>query len=271
MATYVLIGGAWLGGWCWQGVARRLRAEGHDVYPVTLTGLGERSHLARPDVDLETQITDVVNLLTFEDLGEVVLVGHSYAGIILPAVADRAGERIASLVYLDTGPVPDGLSFLDFMPPPLREQAERQVAEQGEGWRLPVPSWEELETVNGASLEGLGEAERRRFRARATPQPFATYTQPLRLSAPATAHPKTLISCSYPLEAVRDLVESGHPWFAALAGPEWSLLALPTGHWPMLSRPDHLAMILGELSAGAKGSGVRYQGSGPKLPLTPDP
>jgi pimeloyl-ACP methyl ester carboxylesterase len=247
MATYVLVGGAWLGGWCWQGVARRLREQGQDAYPVTLTGLGERSHLAGPDVNLETQITDVVNLLLFEDLREVVLVGHSYAGIILPGAADRATERIAQLVYVDTGPVPDGLSYLDFMPPPVREQAERQVAEQGEGWRLPVPSWEELETVNGASLEGLDGRARRRFRARATPQPFATYTQPLRLSAPATAHPKLLISCTYPLEAVRELVAGGHPWFTALAGPEWRFLVLPTGHWPMFSRSDDLAVMLGEV------------------------
>lgn len=244
MATYVLVGGAWLGGWCWQGVARRLRAQGHDVYPVTLTGLGERSHLAAPEVDLDTQITDVVSVLEFEDLRDVVLVGHSYAGIVVSGVADRAAERIRRLVYLDSGPAPDGLSYLDFMPPPVREHTQRLVVEQGEGWWLPVPSWEELETVNGASLEGLDDAARRLFRARATPQPFRTYTQSLRLSAPTTAHPKVLISCTYPLEQVRELVASGHPWFSALAAPEWTFMALPTSHWPMLSRPDDLAAML---------------------------
>lgn len=249
MATYILVGGAWLGSWCWGRVARQLRGQGHEVYPLTLTGLGERSHLATPAVDLETHIADVVNLLAFENLHDVVLVGHSYAGIVLPGVADRAGERIGRLVYLDSGPVPDGLSFLDFMPPPQREHTERQVAARGDGWRLPVPSWEELETVNGASLEGLDEAARAAFQARATPQPFGTYTQPLRLSAPATAHPKVLISCSYPLEAVRELVAGGHPWFKALATPEWRFLALPTGHWPMFSRPDDLATMLAEVAA----------------------
>src|SRR3712207_6135632 len=98
MATYVLVGGAWLGGWCWQRVARRLRDKGHDAYPLTLTGLGERVHLASPRVDLETHITDVVNLMEFEDLHNVVLLGHSYAGLVVtPGAADRIPERISEL------------------------------------------------------------------------------------------------------------------------------------------------------------------------------
>src|SRR5829696_10166050 len=160
MAAYVLVGGAWLGGWCWQPVARRLREAGHEAYPVTLTGLGERSHLSNPEVNLDTHITDVVNLIEFEDLRDVVLLGHSYAGIVVTGAADRVPERIAQLVYLDSGPVPDGVSFLDTPPPEIREHTERQVAEHGNGWLIPVPSWEELENVNGASLEGLGEEER---------------------------------------------------------------------------------------------------------------
>src|SRR3712207_169867 len=89
MAAYVLVGGGWLGGWCWQRVAPRLREEGHDAYPVTLTGLGERVHLASAQVDLQTHITDVVNVIEFEDLHDVVLLGHSYAGIVVTGVADR--------------------------------------------------------------------------------------------------------------------------------------------------------------------------------------
>ena len=88
MAAYVLVGGGWLGGWCWQGVARQLREEGHDTYPVTLTGLGERVHLASPQVDLETHVADVVNLIEFEDLRDIVLLGHSYAGVVVTGVAD---------------------------------------------------------------------------------------------------------------------------------------------------------------------------------------
>ena len=253
MATYVLVGGAWLGGWCWRGVARRLRQAGHEAYPVTLTGLGERAYLASPDVDLETHITDVVNLIEFEDLRDVVLVGHSYAGIVVTGVADRIPGRLSLLAYLDSGPVPDGTSFLDTQSPEVRRLSERRVAEEGDGWRLPMPSWEELENVNGASLEGLDDDRLGLVRSRAVDQPFGTYTRPLRLGNPAReALPKLLIACSFPLGQVREMIASGHPWFRELAGPEWSFAELPTGHWPMFSRPDDLAALLHGLAPQAR-------------------
>jgi pimeloyl-ACP methyl ester carboxylesterase len=247
MATFVLVPGAWLGGWAWEPTARRLRQRGHDVHPVTLTGLGERADQAGPGVDLETHIADVVDLIRDEDLEDVVLVGHSYAGIVVTGVADRIPERLAEVVYLESGPVPDGVAYLDMEEPQARERDQRQVAETGDGWRLAMPSWEELERVNGASLEGLGDAERAYIRANATDQPFGTYTQPLRLrDAAAEPLPKVLISSSFPLDQVRELIAAGHPWFAPLAGPEWRLLELRTGHWPLVSRPDDLADLLDE-------------------------
>jgi pimeloyl-ACP methyl ester carboxylesterase len=252
MTTYVLVGGAWLGGWAWQPVARQLRSQGHDAYPVTLTGLGDRSHLATPETDLETYLTDVVNLLEFEDLHDVVLVGYSYAGIVVTGVADRIPERIALLAYLDAGPSPDGVAFLDLQPPEARELLERLVDQAGDGWRLPLPAWEELEGVLGASLEGLGPDERARMRGRAAAQPFRTWTQPLSLGNPARERlPKAMITCTIPLAQVREMIAAGHPWFAELAGPEWSFLELPTGHWPMFSVPGPLASLLGGLPAAA--------------------
>jgi surfactin synthase thioesterase subunit len=95
MTTYVLAAGAWLGGWCWQPVVRQLRDNGHDAYPVTLTGLGERVNLASPQVDLDTHITDVANLIEFEDLHDVVLLGHSYASLVVTGAADRIPDRIS--------------------------------------------------------------------------------------------------------------------------------------------------------------------------------
>jgi len=127
MAAYVLVGGGWLGGWCWQVVTRRLREEGHDAYPVTLTGLGERVHLASPEVDLETHITDVVNLIEFEDLHDVMILGHSYGGLVVTGAADRSPERISQLVYLDTAPLPDGDILLEKFPPEARKRTEEQV------------------------------------------------------------------------------------------------------------------------------------------------
>ena len=245
MATYVLVSGAWLGGWAWDDVADRLETGGHDAHPVTLTGLGDRAPLTSPEVDLERHVGDIVDAIKEADLSGLILVAHSYGGIPVTGAADRITERVATVVYVDSGPALDGNAYIDTLPPPVREATERHVAEDGDGWRLPMPSWEELETLNGASLQGLDEETRRRVRERATDHPFRTYTQPIALKNPArTSLPHVLISCSFPLEQVREFIESGHPWFAELGGPQWSFVEMPTSHWPMFSAPDELAQAL---------------------------
>jgi pimeloyl-ACP methyl ester carboxylesterase len=244
MTTFVLVPGAWLGGWAWRPVARRLRAGGHDVYALSLTGLGERRHLSGPEVDLDTHVADVVNLIDMEDLRDVVLVGHSYAGAVVTGVADRVAERLSQLVYIDSGPIGDGQCYLDLSAPDARALTERLIAERGDGWRWPVPTWDELE-AGGASLDGLGDEQRALFRAKAVPQPAGTITQPIRLTNPARKALPTLgVLCSFPEAQVRELIAAGHPWFAELAGPQWRLAELPTGHWPLLSAPDPLARLL---------------------------
>src|ERR671920_1676946 len=120
MTTFILIHGSMHGGWCWKRVAPLLRAVGHDVYTPTLTGLGERVHLAHPDVDLDTHIRDVLGVLKFEDLHDLVLVGHSYGTMVITGVADRVPERIGHLVYLDGAMASDGQAVLDFFPPEWR-------------------------------------------------------------------------------------------------------------------------------------------------------
>src|SRR3954447_18338234 len=145
MATYVLAGGAWLGGWVWREVTARLRKLGHEVYPLSLTGLGERVHLASPEVNLDTHIADIVSLLESEDLHEVILAGHSYAGLPITGAGDRAADRLSTLVYVDTSPAPDGTALIDLYPPPVREMVERNVRAQGDGWRFPLPTRDELE------------------------------------------------------------------------------------------------------------------------------
>jgi pimeloyl-ACP methyl ester carboxylesterase len=244
MATFVLVPGMWLGGWAWRAVTEALRAAGHSVYPVTLTGLGERVHLAGPQVSLDTQIADVVNLLRYENLHDVILAGHSFAANVIAGVADQVPERIARLVYVDTWPLPDGVAQSDTEP----EDRKARVAAQGEGWRLPLPSWEELD--QGNDLRGLGDAERRLMSERAVDQPYGTITQPAHLKNPARdAVPKTVIWCSLTAAEVQKMVAAYPALCSELTKPGWQVVELPTGHWPMFSRPRDLADLLASLSA----------------------
>lgn len=246
MATYVLVGGAWIGGWAWTDVAVALRAAGHDVHPLTLTGLGDRAHLARPEVDLDTHVTDVVAVLDVGDLTDVVLVGHSYAGIVVEGAADRRPDRVATVVYVDSAPMGDGVAHLDFYPPDARAAVEQIVEHAGDGWRLPFPGIARL--GEQASLAGLDEGALELMAAQATPQPFATYTQPLRLSATAPTYRRCAVVCSdggFSVAQIRAALASDEPgMFAVYAGDDWWLDEIHTGHWPMLSEPKALADVL---------------------------
>lgn len=248
----VLVPGACLGGWVWHEVAAQLRIQGHEVHPVTLTGLGERVHLAHAGIDLETHVTDVVNLLDYNALEDVVLVGHSYSGIVVTAVADRVPQRLNAVVYLDTSPLPDGMAIIDAQPPEQREQQQRMVEEQGNGWSWPAPDRETLLTGTFGSTSGLREKHLQLIAERATPQPYATMTSPVHL-----AHDKppgvrrAAIFCAeggVDLKHLRDLIAKGDPRAAIFADIDWELYDLPTGHWPMLSLPGPLADLLRDIA-----------------------
>jgi pimeloyl-ACP methyl ester carboxylesterase len=240
MTTFVLVPGAWLGAWAWDDVTDRLHKAGHTVHPVTLTGLAERSDQGGPGVDLDTHIADITGLLDAEDLQDVVLAGHSYAGIVVTGVADRRPDRVARVVYVDSGPAPDGVSSSEFGPPEARAETARQVAEQGEGWRLAPSPFDPAD--DPANLAGLDEPTLAMMRARATDHPYASMTQPLSLTGAGDRVPRTAICCTFPLDAVRAMIDSGNPFFAGLR--DATLVALPTGHWPMFSEPDALATAL---------------------------
>lgn len=137
MATFVLVHGAWHGGWCWKRVRPLLVAQGHEVFTPTLTGVGERSHLLRREVNLDTHITDILNVFRWEELSDVVLCGHSYGGMVISGVADRIPDRIRSLVYLDAFVPAHGQSATDFMPPERVQMFRENARAHGEGWRLP--------------------------------------------------------------------------------------------------------------------------------------
>jgi pimeloyl-ACP methyl ester carboxylesterase len=252
----LLVPGACLGGWCWRDVAGQLRRLGHEVHPATLTGLGERVHLASRDVDLETHITDVVNLLDYEDLHDAVLVGHSYAGIVITGVADRRRERLAAVVYLDTSPLPDGTAVVDVQSPDQRERQLRSVEEDGDGWRWPVPDRETLLSGVFGSAAGLSERELDLIERLATPQPYATFTSRLRLSSTAMAQLRRVgIFCSasgMSVSLLRELISEGDPRAAPFAGKGWQLEELDTGHWAMLSAPDSLSELLHRIAAPAR-------------------
>jgi pimeloyl-ACP methyl ester carboxylesterase len=239
MSTFGLVPGFWLGAWAWRPVTEELRRRGHDVYPLSLTGLGERAHLSNPEIDLDTHVTDVVNLLRYEDLHDVVLVGHSYAGVVVTAVADREPSRVARLVYVDTGPLPDGVAQVEFNPPDEQEQTAAAVAAHGEGWRLPPPPWKEL----AASASDVDDAVVTLLSERSVDQPYRTATTPVRLSGAWETIPRLGVLSSFTI-AQTEQMAAAMPIARHMAGDRWSFVELPTWHWPMLSRPAELAEIL---------------------------
>ncbi|WP_131741681.1 alpha/beta fold hydrolase [Actinomadura roseirufa] len=244
MATFVLVPGYWLGGWAWEEVASVLRAGGHVVHAVTPPGVAERAGEAASDVDVDAQVADLVQVIEGAGPERVVLVAHSGAGLPATGAADRVPGRIARLVYVDSGPMPSGLAGIDFYGPDERAELEERVARDGRGRMLPPPPFDP--SADPVNLAGLSEEHLAAMRGRGTPQPFGTVTQPLVRPVPPPDVPRTLIVSTFPLEAVRRMAEGGDPVFAEMTGPGWTHRELPTGHWPMFSRPDELAALLEE-------------------------
>ena len=240
MATFVLVHGAWHGGWCWQKVIPFLEAAGHEVYAPTLTGLAERASELAPDVGLDTHIQDIVGLLEEKNLHGVILVGHSYGGMVITGVVDQVPERIAHLVYLDTFVPRDGESMVDVSPMViylLRRQA------QADGWRI------DSRGTYGVTTE----PDRSWVLSKVTPQPLKTLEQPLHLKNPAIveATPRTHICCTgggFFFSLVRPLVRRILARRALPPREEgWRLRQLPTGHDAMITMPRELADCLLEV------------------------
>jgi pimeloyl-ACP methyl ester carboxylesterase len=230
MANFVLVHGTGHGGWCWQKVARLLRAGGHEVYTPTLTGLSDRSHLVDWGVNLTTHITDVTNLLFYEDISEVLLVGHSYAGMVITGVAARVPERLRLLVYLDAYVPDDGQSEAELWPAEMRAEIEADEA-AGSGLRPPPDP----------VFLGLSDPEMAAWaKQRITPQPLATYTEPVPAgNAQSAALPRGYIHCT--AGPTTSLFGS----FAAKARSRgWEMHEIATGHDAMLTAPRELVEIL---------------------------
>jgi pimeloyl-ACP methyl ester carboxylesterase len=244
MATFVLVPGAWMGGWSWKYLTPLLRAAGHDVYTPTLTGLGERAHLASPDVDLDLHLRDVINVIEYEGLTDVLLLGHSYAGFVVTGVADRVPDRIRNLIYLDTGVASGGKSVFETVGDEFRQMVEEAARASGDGSGWPIPPAETLGSF--ISVDGISDADLRWFYAKATAHPVGTLRQPLELQHQGTPpFGRTMISCT-----------SGRsgptPWAEhARTSPDWGYAEIATGHWPMFSTPERLAEILNEVAEGS--------------------
>jgi pimeloyl-ACP methyl ester carboxylesterase len=187
MAVFVLIHGGIQGGWAWKRVVPLLRAAGHEVYAPTLTGCGERVHLATPQIGLDTHILDVVNVLEYEDLSDVILVGHSYGGQVITGVADRAPQRLLHLVYLDACYPQPGQSCLDQWPND-RATMDKHVQEHGDGWRFMPMAPQEFGVTDEGDIAWLT--------AKDTPHPYKTFQDPLDFDLAAIqAIPRTYIQC----------------------------------------------------------------------------
>jgi pimeloyl-ACP methyl ester carboxylesterase len=238
MATFVLVHGAFHGGWCWRRVERCLRAAGHEVFAPTLTGLGERHHLATPAIDLFTHVQDVLNVIEWEDLEEVVLVGHSYAGMVITGVADRAAERLGSLVYLDALVPRDAQSALDLQPAKRREAIVEEVA-AGSGWQ-----W----TPRTAAFYGVTNLDDQAWvDGKCTPHPFQTLFRRLRINGEPggqVARKLYILCTDPPLPHMRQFYDM------ARVTDGWQTTELAAGHDAMVTVPEQLSQLLVDWAAG---------------------
>ncbi|MEU5991477.1 alpha/beta fold hydrolase [Spirillospora sp. NPDC047418] len=223
MTTYVLVHGAWHGGWCWRDVAARLREAGHDVHTPTLTGLGERAHLAGPEIGLRTHADDLLGRLEYEDLRDVVLVAHSYGGLVAREAADRMPERVARITMVDAWAGRDGESLDDLAPAFFRDWVASVTAD---GLVPPGP----------AAAVGVTEPDQVAWlEPRLTPHPRRTFSDPARLSGAVDAIPCRAVLCT----------PGGPMPFARIADDHgWPPTILDAGHDAMVTAPHALADVL---------------------------
>ena len=232
--TYVLVHGAYHGGWCWRAVADLLCAQGHRVFTPTLTGLGERAHLLALDPDLNTHIDDIVQVIASEELSDVILVGHSYGGGVISGVVDRIPEKIAQLIYLDALVLAPGSAVLEHAPEEtLAFYRSRTRAEGGDGV-IPCPP---------ASFFGIDSPEQIAWlERRLTPHPILTFMTPLQLQNPlGNGRPAAYIVCTDPQFTQTE------PSRALAKAQGWKFYEIATGHNAMMSAPRELVDLFARI------------------------
>jgi pimeloyl-ACP methyl ester carboxylesterase len=234
MATFVLVAGATLGAWCWKRVTPLLRSSGHDVYPVTLTGLAERAHLASDGVDPETHIQDIVRLLEAEDLTDVILVGHSLSGGAVTGAADRVSERIAQLVYFDAVVPVNGKSLLELSDPEWQTWVRGRVIETEFGPLFQPPDSRNFGLSDEKDIHWVN--------SKMTPHPFKTWSDPIHLynENKLAQLSKTFITC------IGDK-PPGQPRVPESQGMHY--YELPYGHMAMINAPHEVSSLLQTIAA----------------------
>ncbi len=228
MATFVLVHGAWHGGWCWRRVATPLREAGHEVFTPTLTGLSDRAHLLSPAVNMSTHATDIVKLIDAEGLTDVVLVGHSYAGMVISAVAAQRPEAIKTRVYLDAFVPENGEAAIDLLPEQVAHHYHESVDGPGFGWLIPPRSLSVLGVTEQADLDWLTP--------RLTPHPWATYAEAISLEGKDKV-PASYIECT-------DWMRVFEPYAKRAAAKGWPVYEISTGHEAMVTAPGELTDLL---------------------------
>ena len=229
VTTFLIAHGAWSAGWAWKKMHPLMSAGGHRLVTPTYTGLGEREHLASPSNDLETHIQDILNVIKYEDLRDIVLIGHSYGGMVATGVADRARELIAQLIYLDAFVPRNGQSLLDLLPPQARQQMQERV-KAGDGWRVPP----------NPTPPDTSEADVNWIAERRLSQSFKCFEMPVQLSGADIMLPRSYIYCRR--------IAPGDPFrpFAERAKDEagWRYYEIDASHSPHVTAPEALAALL---------------------------
>lgn len=235
MSDFVLVHGAWHGAWCWKRVLPSLWAAGHRAFAVSLSGVGERAHQLSPDIRLATHIADVRAVIEAEELHQAILVGHSYAGMVITGVADLVHERLAALVYLDAVVPLSGESWSSRHAPETQAQRRAAIAEQG---CIPAAP---------PSLFGLEADDADWVARRQTPHPGGVYDDPLHFDEARWARlPRHFIDCTQPALATIAVARQ-----RVREQPGWQLREIATGHDAMVSAPLHLGAALLEIAAKA--------------------
>jgi pimeloyl-ACP methyl ester carboxylesterase len=235
MSTFVLVHGAWHGGWCYKRTAQRLRQAGHEVYTPTLTGLGERSHLMSRAINLDTHVQDIVNVIRWEELSDIVLCGHSYGGMVISGVCELIPEKLRALVYLDAFVPENNQSVMDLLPAELRISLADDAKNHGEGYLVsPIPA--EVFRVN---VEDAAWVDRMCVK-----HPLACLEQKILVTGRIVRVPKRVYA-----RAAEYKPSPFEPIAARLKSePGWKVLSVPCGHDLMLDMPQETTEIL--ISAG---------------------